>query len=189
MSAQVKFSGNGVADSCLYKISFEKLEPGQSKYYKISVDDDFYSENESTGIVTLYVEPTSDTREFNTENNYEHISTVDVVETSTAPDTVTAGETPYFSDSYVVNDISKSSADVTAEFIANGYTLSAVATAQSADYSVSGNILTLSNSFVKDLGAGTHALDVTFTKGDNTVAKELTVINDVAFCRATCANR
>ena len=154
----------------LYAMQVGALAAGESKYFRIHLDEDFYDEG-NEGIVTLYAQDTTIT-EKDAENNFAYVSVVDLVEkgTITSED---LSENPYFKDDVAQYEIVKGTADVVLEYVANGYTPIAIKGADAGDFKVEDGKLIISAAFIKELGAGTHTVEVIFSKGDSTCTKSV----------------
>lgn len=169
----------------LYKISCDNIQPGYVKYYKIVLDEEFFDDGANTGLVTLYAENNNMDNESDTENNYEYISTVDVVEDIDENVSLPAEVTPYMVDDYFAYEISKGTEDVTFEYVSNGYTLTGIADVSSNDYTITDTSVTLTSEYIKSLGEGEHQFTAIFTNGDKQIARMFTVINFANYYNVT----
>lgn len=176
-------SSKNADEDYLYKISYENIEPGFSKYYKIVLDEDFFEDGENTGIITLYAENNDMKSESDTENNYEYISTVDVVGGIDENVSLASDITPYILNDYFAYEISKGVDDVAYEYVGNGYTLTGLDNVSAANYTVSDTTITLKSDYVKSLGEGEHSFTAIFTNGEKQVAREFTLINFANYYR------
>ena len=161
----------------LYKVLYDNIEPGYAKYYKIVLDGDFFEDNSNTGLITLFAENSVMANESDTENNYEYISTVDVVEDIAEDASLPSEVTPYMVDDYAAYEISKGTEDVVFEYVSNGYTLTGIDGVSADNYTITDTAVTLTSDFIKSLGEGEHQLTAIFTNGEKQVARMFTVIN------------
>lgn len=169
----------------LYKVSYTDIEPGYAKYYKIVLDEDFFEENSNTGLVTLYAENNNMDNESDTENNYEYISTVDVVGGIDKTVSLSAEITPYMVNDYTAYEISKGTEDVVFEYESNGYTLTGIEGVSANNYTKTDTTVTLTSDYVKSLGEGEHQFTAVFSNGEKTVARMFTIINFANYYNVT----
>ena len=159
-------------ENYLYAMNVGALAAGESKYFRIHLDEDFYEEG-NEGIVTLYAVDEAVT-EKNTDNNFAHVSVVDLTRKGSI-ESEDRSENPYFTDDVAQYEVVKGMSDVALEYVSNGYTPIAIKGAEADDFRVEDGKLILSSAFIKGLGAGTHTLEVIFQKGDDTCLKPVYV--------------
>ena len=169
----------------LYKIAFDTIQPGYTKYYKIVLGEDFYDAGAETGLVTLYAENSNMDNERDTENNYEYITTVDVVGGISEDVSLSSAITPYMVDDYTAYEISKGTENVAFEYVSNGYTLTDIDGVSAGNYTITDTAVTLTSDYVKSLGEGEHRFTAVFTNGEKTVARMFTVINFANYYNVT----
>lgn len=178
-------SATNANEDYLYKVSYENIQPSHAKYYKIVLDEDFYDDGVDTGLVTLYAENSNMDNESDTENNYEYISTVDVVEDIAEDASLPTEVTPYMVDDYAAYEISKGTDDVVFEYVSNGYTLTGIDGVSADNYTITDTTVTFTSDYVKSLGEGEHQLTAIFTNGDKQVARMFTIINFANYYNVT----
>lgn len=178
-------SSQNANEDYLYKISCENIEPGYVKYYKIVLDEDFYDDGADTGLITLFVDNDAMQTERDTDNNYEYISTVDVVGDIDETVSLSSEITPYILNDYCVYEISKGTDDITFEYVSNGYSLVGLENVSTNNYLVDANAITLDSEYIKSLGEGEHKFTAIFTNGEKQIARLFTVITFANYYNVT----
>lgn len=170
-------SAKNANEDYLYKIQCNDIEPGHVKYYKVTLDEDFFDDDKGNGLVTLFIDNATSENEINSENNYEYVSIVDVVGDIDKTVSLSSEATPYIVDDYYAYEISRCTDDVIFEYISNGYVLTGIADVNASNYTITDNAIIFTGEYIKSLGEGEHKLTAVFANGDKLIARICTVIN------------